>query len=86
MKSGYIRIRINNAYVYEHRYVMEKLLGRPLHRLESVHHLNGNKADNRRANLQLRNKRDHDRLETSHRWKVDPDSFRSKCHCPIAEK
>lgn len=86
MKNGYIRIRVNNAYIYEHRYVMEKSLGRPLHRQESVHHLNKNKADNRRENLELRDKRDHDRLETTLRWEVNPDSFRSKRHGPILRR
>ena len=78
MKNGYIRIRVNGIYVYEHRHIMEKILGRKLKRKESVHHINKKRIDNRPENFRLMVKKDHDRLETSFRWQNDPDSFKQK--------
>jgi hypothetical protein len=52
-KSGYKVIQVEGKREYEHRAVMQRILGRQLASYEVVHHLNGNRLDNRPTNLAI---------------------------------
>lgn len=59
-KTGYVLVwqpehpeANRHGCVREHRLVMERKLGRPLHPGEVVHHLDGNKANNDPSNLEV---------------------------------
>lgn len=52
-RSGYRVGTWEGVQVKEHRWVMEKMLDRPLRDDENVHHINGIRHDNRPENLEL---------------------------------
>jgi hypothetical protein len=57
--TGYIIGREEGRQYYQHRYVMECHLGRKLEKEESVHHINGNREDNRIENLEVISASEH---------------------------
>jgi len=55
--------KINGKQIYLHRWIMEQHLGRPLTRKEVVHHINGDRHDNRVENLMVMSQSEHIKLE-----------------------
>ena len=62
MSSAYETKTINGRERPVHILLMEEILGRPLKENEVVHHINGDKRDNRPENLQVLDRGEHTSL------------------------
>jgi hypothetical protein len=65
-KGAYLYAKVPNhpnatksGYVLEHRYVMERFLGRLLTKDEVVHHIDNNRHNNEISNLRLMTRSEH---------------------------
>lgn len=67
-KDGYVVIGHNK--IFEHRRIMEQHLGRKLGKDEVVHHVSGDRSDNRIENLQLMTQSTHTAMHSSGRGKA----------------
>ena len=70
--DGHPRSRKCGGYVFEHILVAESVLGRHIERGEVVHHINGNKSDNRPENLSVMSVGDHIRYHANLRNGKNP--------------
>lgn len=59
MPAIYKSKKVNGRRMDEHRFLMEQAIGRKLGRFEFVHHINGDKRDNRMENLVVVSPKQH---------------------------
>lgn len=71
-EHGYILVGNSD---YEHRAKIEKLVGRKLLPEEEVHHINGKKWDNRKSNLALMTKENHQKWHQRLSWMYENKLF-----------
>ena len=65
----------SGGYVFEHRLVMEQVMGRPLAAGEEVHHVNEVRNDNRPENLELLTKSEHMAHHANKRHRIGHPTF-----------
>ena len=65
--DGYFQVSIKGIKYYEHRLIMEELIGRKLKKNEQIHHKDGDRSNNDPENLELISTKEHLRLESEKR-------------------
>jgi hypothetical protein len=82
ISCGYRKIYIDGEQVWEHRYLMEQYLGRKLKPFpeEVIHHINGDRLDNRIENLQVVSQSIHRSECEYHNYRDESFKTCSKCH------
>jgi len=70
--------RKRKMVIANHQLIIEKKLGRKLHRNELVHHIDEDKSNNKICNLKLVNKSAHNKLHSV--WKGNKNPSRMMSH------
>ncbi len=65
---GYREVYVDGKKCLEHRYVIEQLLNRKLESTEIIHHINGDKLDNRPENLEVTDRSEHMAHHATETW------------------
>jgi lambda repressor-like predicted transcriptional regulator len=74
--QGYVKLYVNGQWLFEHRVLMAKAIGRALQRHEDVHHINGIRDDNRLENLEVKTRSQH--LSDHKMGRAVPESARAR--------
>lgn len=67
-KNGYAQYNSGNGWKWTHRRVAEKKIGGRIRPGYEVHHINGNKRDNRPSNLRVLSRAAHRAIHRRRRW------------------
>lgn len=72
--KGYVRIRKFGGYILEHRFVWEQANG-PIPEGFQIHHIDGDKTNNKLSNLQLLSNSEHQKLHNESRPRFNDGTF-----------